>query len=389
MANSHDIVVVGAGPAGVSAASAAAATGSRVLLIEASNRLGGSVTAALHRSLCGLYSAAPTSTLDTLNAGVQRDVVRRMLRKAPDAVVTRQLGIAWVLEFPSSSWESSLSEIVSESVVDLRLNTRVTAVRREADRIQSVQLAGDDSHWIDLHALIDCTGGGQILQLLGEDAMQPADQSPMLGGYALRCAGLSGDPELLRLQTPYVLTQAVAKGLLPSAARFTLFNPGPGEGEGVCKFSIDPGAFSPDQVEPFVAAAFEHLQRELPAFASARIVERSPHALRRDGRRLRGRTTVTEADVLGARHRGPDSVHAWWPVERWDVATGPSYLHPPVGQHYDVPNDALRSALVENLFAAGTCVSATAGAAASLRASGICLATGEAAGKLAVSDQIA
>jgi hypothetical protein len=73
-------------------------------------------------------------------------------------------------------------------------------------------------------------------------------------------------------------------------------------------------------------------------------------------------------------------------MERWDISDGPCYLYPPAGEHYDIPQEALRSAAIENLFAAGTCISATSGASASTRASGICLATGDAAGKLAVSD---
>jgi len=376
------ITIIGAGPAGISAAATAAAAGCRVILVDASQRLGGSVTAALHRSLCGLYSAAPSSPLDTLNDGMQRNLVARMLSKAPTLVLPRQLGPAWVLEFPTSAWESSLADICSDTRIDLRLGTRVLQVRRDAHRVHSIQIAGRDSEWIEVRALIDCTGGGQLLQLIGEDVMQPIDDSPMLGGYAVRWANLPGDVEMLRLQTPYVLAQAVAAGLLPPAARFTVFHPGPGDGEGVCKLAINPNEFSPEQVEPFVTATLEHLRRELPAFASAKIVERSPRALRRDGRRLLGKATVTESDVLTARRHGPDAVHAWWPIERWDALTGPTYAYPPPGQHYDISPDALQSDKLENLFAAGASLSATAPAAASLRASGICLATGQAAGKL-------
>jgi FAD dependent oxidoreductase len=380
---SPPIAIIGAGPAGISAAATAAAADCRVILIDASHRLGGSVTAALHRSLCGLYSAAPNSPLDTLNNGVQRDLVARMMSKALSLVVPRQLGPAWVLEFPTSAWESALADICSESRIDLRLGTRVLNVRRDAHRIHSIQIGGRETEWIEPCALIDCTGGGQLLQLIGDDVMQPPDQSPMLGGYAVRWADLRGDLEMLRLQTPYVLAQAVLAGLLPPAARFTVFHPGPGDGEGVCKLAIDPNEFSPEQVEPFVTATLEHLRRELPVFASAKIVERSPHALRRDGRRLLGKTTVTESDVLTARRHGQGAVHAWWPIERWDALTGPTYAYPPPGQHYDIPPDALRSGTIENLFAAGACLAATAPAAASLRASGICLATGESAGTLA------
>jgi 2-polyprenyl-6-methoxyphenol hydroxylase-like FAD-dependent oxidoreductase len=378
------IAIIGAGPAGISAAAAATTAGCRVILIDAAQRLGGSVTAALHRSLCGLYAAAPTSPLDTLNDGAQRDLVARMMSKAPDLVLPRQLGPAWVLEFPTSAWESALADICSEARVDLRLGTRVLNVRRDAHRIHSIQIAGRDPAWIDLHALIDCTGGGQVLQLIGDDVMQSIDPSPMLGGYAIRWADLHGDLEMLRLQTPYVLAQAVTAGSLPPAARFTVFHPGPGDAEGIVKLAIDPNEFSPEQVEPFVTAALDHLRRELPAFAAAKIIERSPHALRRDGRRLLGKTTVTESDVLTARCHGQGAVHAWWPIERWDAQTGPTYAYPPPGQHYDIPSEALHSDKLENLFAAGACLSATANAAASLRASGICLATGQLAAATAL-----
>ena len=94
-----DVAIIGAGPAGIAAASAAAQSGS-VLIVEASDRLGGSVTAAMHRCMCGLYSAAPRDPLDTLNDFAQRDLVRRMLRKEPSQVIPRQFGQAPVLEFP-------------------------------------------------------------------------------------------------------------------------------------------------------------------------------------------------------------------------------------------------------------------------------------------------
>src|ERR1700722_12291336 len=56
----YDLAVIGAGPAGVAAA-AAAGKFARVILIDAAPRLGGSVTAAMHRSMCGLYAQAPSS----------------------------------------------------------------------------------------------------------------------------------------------------------------------------------------------------------------------------------------------------------------------------------------------------------------------------------------
>ncbi len=381
----YDIAVVGAGPAGVCAAAAAARRGAAVLLIDAGNRLGGSVTAAMHRSLCGLYAAAPSAPADTLNAGLQREVVTRMVRNAPSGVVPRTFGHASVLEFPTSAWESALTDICADSKVDLRTDTRAIAVSREGDRIISLRLSGTVDGTFPVNAVVDCTGGGNILQLVGEDALQPPDRAStdMLGGYAIRWAGLTGDADLLRLQIPYALNQAVIEGSLPHAARFAVFYPGPSPGEGVLKLAIPPNAFSPEQANPFVRSVILEVRESIAAFTSATIIEMSPHALRRDGRRLRGKYLVTESDVLSGKKRGPDAIHAWWPIENWDSEKGPSYDYPPPGDHYDIPPEALQSAVVENLFAGGTCISATRAAAASTRVGGICLATGAKAGELA------
>jgi flavin-dependent dehydrogenase len=128
MKTSYDIAVIGAGAAGVMAASAAASHGARVILLETSDRLGGAVTAAMHRSLCGLYATTPRFPVDTLNDGAQRQFIERLVAKAPDLVQPRQFGKAWVLEFPTAAYEASLAEALSEAKVEHRMNARVVAV---------------------------------------------------------------------------------------------------------------------------------------------------------------------------------------------------------------------------------------------------------------------
>jgi hypothetical protein len=372
-----NIAVIGAGPAGVAAAAAAASNGHHVTLIESSSRLGGSVSAAMHRTLCGLYSQQPTSPLETLNAGSQREVVAHMMQADPTRVVPKQLGKTCVLEFPAAAYEAALLHLVTKPNIDRRMSTRLTAVRREGNRITAI---GFDSQWHAVHAIIDCTGSGAAMQLAGEDMMHPPDPQRMLGGYSLRLTGITVDAEMLRLQLPYALARAVNAGLLPPEARFTMFHPGPGPGEGICKLAVNPDHFADGEMPRLAEQIISNLKSQIPGFANVKIAESSPHALPRDGRRLKGKATVTEADVMQGRQLSPDAIHAWWPIETWDPSTGPAYAYPPPGQHYDISTQALQSDTLENLFAAGTCVSATATAAASLRASGICLATGHAAG---------
>jgi hypothetical protein len=387
----YDVAVIGAGAAGVAAAVAAAGASAHsaplsVALIEASHRLGGAVTAAMHRSLCGLYAAEPHGPLDTLNAGTQRELIARMVALSPASVVPRKVGKTWVLEFPADAWETALNDISTRSNVDRLLGCKVSEIRRKNGRISDIRVDGAVDRQIGVRVLIDCTGGGAAIGMCGQDAALFDDASTrMLGGYSVRIAGLEGDPQMLRVQIPYVLTRAVLDGKLPSEARFTMFLPGPGFGEGICKLAVNPARFAQEDVELFASQVLEHLKGQLPAFANSRVVEASPRALARDGVRLRGKYVVTEADVLEGRRLDSQDVRAWWPIERWCPEQGPTYAYPPQGVPYGIPCDAFRSAVIDNLLAAGTCVSATSAAAASLRASGICLATGHAAGVLAAS----
>jgi hypothetical protein len=383
----YDVAVVGAGPAGVAAAAAASDAGAgRVCLIESSSGLGGSVSAAMHRCLCGLYSREPRDPLDTLNAGGQREIIANMVRQEPACVVPRQLGKTWVLEFPSTAWDASLNQVCSRRNVERLMKCRVVAIRRDDAQITALQIEGAESGWLDVGALIDCTGGA-VLQMAGPDVTLPCDDTAgrMLGGFSIRLVGLTGNLEMLRLQTPYALAQGVNEGRLPREARFTMFHPGPGDSEGICKLAINPEQFTRTEVGTFAERVIQYLRSEVSGFSAARVLEMSPRALGRDGTRLRGKVVVTEDDVMQARKYGADAVHAWWPIERWDAKDGPSYAYPPEGEHYDIPGGALQSAAITNLFSAGLCVSATSGAAASLRASGICLATGDAGGRLAAT----
>jgi 2-polyprenyl-6-methoxyphenol hydroxylase-like FAD-dependent oxidoreductase len=392
----YDIAIVGAGAAGVAAAAGArnaadaAGKSATIILLDASARFGGSVTAAMHRSMCGLYSREPTGPLDTLNDGVQRDVIRRMVEKDPTRVVPRNMGKAWVLEFLGALWEKTLDEICEESKADVRMGYLVSDIQHEGNRIMEIRASpvsvdeGDPAARFRAKFVIDCTGGGHVLKRAGQDTYEPPDER-MLGGYSIRIAGIPGETEPLRLQIPFFLAHAVEKGLLPTNARFTSFYPGPTTGEGICKLAINVSESTSGDAIELANRVIEYLRAQIPALSSAAIADRSGSILPRDGCRLRGRYTLTEADVLESRQFGTGSVHAWWPIEWWDPAGGPTYSYPEIGRPYDIPPDALRSRIVDNLLAAGTCLSATATAAASSRASGICLATGDAAGRLAVS----
>ena len=74
---SYDIVVLGGGPAGIAAATAAAKTGQSTLLIEAYGFLGGMGTAAGVTNFCGLH-ANVYGVIEQVVHGVADDLLDRM-----------------------------------------------------------------------------------------------------------------------------------------------------------------------------------------------------------------------------------------------------------------------------------------------------------------------
>ena len=70
-------------------------------------------------------------------------------------------------------------------------------------------------------------------------------------------------------------------------------------------------------------------------------------------------------------------------MERWGKAARPDMGFFNEGDYYEIPLDCLRLANLDNLFAAGRCFSADAGAMSSARVIGTALATGWAAGTAA------
>lgn len=383
-----DVLVVGGGPAGIAAACAATAAaggGGRVMLVEKWGRLGGTVSAGLHRCLCGLYAGEVHDPRQTLNAGIQRQIVEHLLRLSPATTQLRGMGRCSVLEFAATSWQACVDEMCRTIGVDVRLETSVTAAEREGRRM--TRLCLNDRRWLVPRVAIDCTGQAKLLSLIGPDTLlaDEPEHRQSLGGYSVQLTNITGDTEMLRVKVPLCLARHVDSGDLPTVARFTMFHPGPGSAEGVCKFAVMPDHESALTVESQIDAALVVLKRELPALAHVVEVTRSPGPLRRTGRRMLGRAVMTRGDIFGDKSQRGDGVLGWWPVERWDTRTGPTYEYPPSDRPYAIPVDAMRSAVLDNVFAAGQCISADADAAHSVRVAGICLATGDAAGQAAIS----
>jgi hypothetical protein len=245
---------------------------------------------------------------------------------------------------------------------------------------------------------VDCSGEATAAALAGAGVEDGAgDQAP-----ALVFVMENVDPGLAErglLEVRRALRQAVERGALPAPCERLSLVPGTGR-NGHLALKINLATASSDlplwqQVtawERQARALVDELQRFLIANTDccrkARFSSVAPQLGIRSGRRIRGRATLADRDVLDARKSARGIARGCWPMERWGNGPRPEMTFFSEGDYYDIPLDCLRAVELDNVLVAGRCFSATTGAMTSARVIGTALATGWAAGTTAASQAL-
>jgi hypothetical protein len=254
------IAVVGGGLGGVAAALAVARAGGRVVLLEASDQLGGQLT---RQAVTPLDEHA---LIETCGAPASyrrlRDTVRAHYRReAPPGAssdVWRNPGDGWVsrLCFEPAVGQAVIDAMVAEQVatgrLQLRLGTRVTGVGRDGVRITHLDLVGPDGvpDHLDVAVVLDATELGDLLPLAAApwvtgaearadtgEALAPEVADPTRTQAITVVAMLRRDPapgpvvarpsgyDRWRASQPFTLDVPAADG---TPRRFGMFTPVPG-----------------------------------------------------------------------------------------------------------------------------------------------------------------
>lgn len=378
-----DVLVVGAGVAGISAAVEAARAGARTLLIEKHSYPGGVAVGGMHRFMCGLYGSGDDPPKATLNGGMAAEVCFRLKELAPDRRVQR-MGHVYVLPIDSRDLAAVLRSISEEeSSLELSYESRAVAVATEQGAIASITVEGQSGRFdVFPSAVIDSTGDAAVMRMSGVPCELAPPDLRQLGAFAFRVTGLEGSDEMLSVRVPYCLAQAVRAGELPAHLRFTTYTPEPGLDEGTCRLNIPQAdGDRSEQAREDALRVHRHLSGALAAFRNSRISEMSPQMVSRDGARVRGEYTLTAEDVLGGRKFSDGAVKNAWPIELWEQGSGPSYQYLRPGDYYEIPSRCLKVRDISNGWCAGRCISVTREALGSTRVMGACISLGEQAGR--------
>ena len=402
-----DVVVVGSGSAGSTAAIAAARGGADTLLVEKLPFLGGVSTAVLD-TFYGFYT--PGSASRKVVGGIADDVVGALRDLGP--VVERpntfgagtgvtyhpdHLKVAWERLVLDAGARVLLHAFVQDVVVkDGRVDALIVATKAGLQRIAGrtfVDASGD----ADL-----CHFAGFGYELAGE--LEPAqtltttfrvanvdlERRRSLSKSALNAlmaeASSSGDFDMPRREgsdhiTPVEGMTATIMTRLESFRR---------DGDRVVN-ATDPDFLTAAEIAGRRQALeyVRFLTDRVPGYEQARLATLGTQIGVRETRRVYGDYRLTRDDVLSAR-RFDDAVGLCGaPIEDHHAGADTRWQYLPDGQAVDIPFRTLLVRDAANVLVAGRCFSATHDAHASVRSMAQCMAMGQAAGSAAALATVA
>jgi hypothetical protein len=388
-----DVVVLGAGSAGVAAAVAAARKGLQVILIERNAYPGGKATAAEVGTVCGLYRSSKKEGSEFIVRGFAKEFAKTLQQKSGSTPLYNTDGLHY-LPYNIEAFKNISLGFLHENKIKSYFNSVLKTVQSENEKIVSVSVIAEGNPLtIHLKSIIDCSGDSIIsraadLPLINSEYFQAAAQVFTMQGVnetnearlgmilmkALR-SGIKEDKLANFYDRVYIVQGSLKNSMVSLKVGIPL-----------------PVTYAPGNLQElktvahsFVENLSQFLIRHVPAFKSASVKHIAAEVGIRTGQRSIGKYILTGEDVLQCRKFDDAIANAAWPIEEWGQQLRVNMRFLKAGDFYQVPAGCLYSAHIDNLFFAGRNISATDAAIASARVMGICLQTGYAAGCMAAA----
>ena len=355
---------------------------------------------ALVHTLCGLYLLRDDETqpLAYANEGFPREFAESLFA-AGGASAPVRMGKLDVLPHRPVALAAVADDITRRTPnLTVHLHTDLTGIESASGQIQAARFHSRGRVFeVEVKSLIDASGDAEAAALAGaEFECAPPDrlQRPayIFGIGGADESALEGDA---RLKLAHLLSGAVTSGLLPTEALGVAFRYGMSRSEMWATLDLQADPYDPCSPECLTRVEscgrrvaleiIRFLRSHAAGFDNSRITCTPAQAGIRESRRVLGVGCLTEEDILQGRTGKEPVAFACWPLELRENAKGPRFRFPVENRPTGISLDCLRSRTFENLFVAGRCISCTHEAQASIRVTGTCLATGEAAGKAAAA----
>ena len=402
-----DVLVVGGGVSGISAAVAAARGGARVILCERSGMLGGTATKGLVGPFMTCYDQAAEVQIIR---GFFSEFVDRMVAEGgaipPSECLAggdsrsgyRPNGHKGVTPFSTECFKRVAEALCVESGVRLLYHTMLLACDVERERIQCAYVTnGESIDCITAKVFIDTTGSASLAAKSGAETFREVVQ---VNSTFFTITGVNKEAldaymaEHHEMRTRFFMDEieaAKGRGEFDSGTQKLRIFEGP---DGVWTVNMAQlnetiDERSAEQVTDAeiaqrkqIVQLVEFLRKNIVGLENIRLCETASELGVRESRRMFGKTLLTGEDIANSRYADEQIAVLANSVDIHRESWG-EYQTYSSKKNYYIPLSCLVSKDLCNLLTAGKCLSADTYAFSAVRVMPPCFAMGEAVGILA------
>lgn len=425
MEHSCDVLVLGAGSAGVAAAVAAARNGARVLVVDAGPGVGGELVSGIPMIGC----------LNLRNEWIVGGVVRELFDEC--AAMGGYIGPVSdyrtlnVVCFDPEIMKLAVARLLARHGVQVLLYTFAEAPEVASGRVTGLWVRNKAGRTrIAAKVFIDCSGDGDlavaagapweaggddgafqamtmVFRMVGVDTPALLDfiaeepdsfglrDHPTFGLTRDECIAAlrrQGQPKCAVLSSGALLKRAISEGEIYPVSAVAIAPVSNARREVSINATRLANVDATDTAQlsaalttlyDQVVVCMNFLKRRIGGFANAEFSGVAPRIGIRETRRVMGDYVLTGEDVLMARRHPNAIARGGHEIDIHAAGTGHDRRIIESGGSYDVPYGALLPRGLANVLAAGRCLSSTREGQSSARVMGTCMAMGQAAGTAA------
>jgi len=375
-----DVVVAGGGPAGFVAAIAAARMGMRTLLFERYGFLGGGLTAGGVLNIRPFHVAPGKVLMD----GIPLEYVRRLEKLGATRFIP---GDYIPVQQDREVSKFVIQEMVLEAGVELLLHSYLVGAMRDKDQVTTVLVENKSGRQaIRGKVFVDCTGDADLAWHAGAPWVKgdaEGNLQPMTLAFAMSHVDRPPDEATTPQDKKAIRGTYTSGGFVPMIAPDEVY----ANAMHIHADCTDARDLTRAEIEGRreVMRLFDVLRQRAPGYKNARLRYTATQIGARESRRIVGDYTLRAEDVFGLADFDDAVCRGHHPVDVHGKPGQPGvvYKHLEPGTSYAIPARCLLPQGVDNLLAAGRCISADREALGSSRVTGTCMALGQAAGTIA------